>query len=177
MPRGPEVILRGELRCADAAEAQRVRAHLAEHIALTRAEPGCLSFDVDPTDTDGVWSVSERFVDEEAFDAHQRRVAASTWGRETAGIQRFYVIHGRALDADALIATAWAAEETLLHPAVRSNPRELNRLLDPAFIEVGQSGRRWTRDEIVAALRDEPGTDSSSSKNERVGSSDLTRSS
>ena len=167
VPRGPEVTLRGELRCADAAEAQRVRAHLAEHIALTRAEPGCLSFDVDPTDTDGVWSVSERFVDEGAFDAHQRRVAASTWGRETAGIQRFYVIHGRALDADALIATAWSAEETLLHPAVRSNPRELNRLLDPEFVEVGQSGRRWTRDGIVAALRDEPGTDSSPLVEER----------
>lgn len=167
VPRGPEVTLRGELRCADAAEAQRVHAHLAEHIALTRAEPGCLSFDVDPTDTDGVWSVSERFVDEAAFDAHQRRVAASTWGRETAGIQRFYVIHGRALDADALIATAWAAEEMLLHPAVRSDPRELNRLLDPEFVEVGQSGRRWTRDAIVAALREEPGTESSPLVEER----------
>jgi len=167
VPRGPEVILRGELRCADPGEAERVRAHLADHIALTRAEPGCLAFDVTPTETDGVWSVRERFVDEAAFDLHQRRVASSTWGRETAGIQRFYVIHGRALDADALIATAWSAEKTLLHPAVRSNPRELNRLLDPAFIEVGQSGRRWTRDEIVAALREEPGTDRSPRIEER----------
>ncbi|WP_150958437.1 GNAT family N-acetyltransferase [Microbacterium testaceum] len=159
VPRGPEVTLRGELRCADAAEAERVRAHLGEHIALTRAEPGCLSFDVTPTETEGVWSVSERFVDEAAFDAHQRRVSSSVWGRETAGIQRFSVIHGRALDADALISTAWAAEEMLLHPAVRSQAGELERLLDPEFVEIGQSGRRWTRDEIIAALRDDPGTD------------------
>ncbi|MFJ4161052.1 GNAT family N-acetyltransferase [Microbacterium testaceum] len=167
VPRGPEVTLRGELRCADAAEADRVRAHLDEHLALTRAEPGCLSFDVTPSETDGVWIVSERFVDEAAFDAHQRRVATSTWGRETAGIQRSYVIHGRALDADALIATAWAAEEMLLHPAVRAHAGELERLLDPDFVEIGQSGRRWTRDEIVAALRDDPGTDLSPAIEER----------
>ncbi len=169
VPRGPEVTLRGQLRCADAAEAERVRAHLDEHIALTRAEPGCLAFDVTPTDTDGVWSVSERFADEAAFDAHQRRVASSTWGRETAGIERSYVIHGRALDADSLISRAWAAEEMLLHPAVRSHPRELQRLLDPDFVEIGQSGRRWTRDAIIAALGQEPGTDPSPLMEEQEG--------
>jgi len=167
VPRWPEITLRGELRCADAAEAERVRAHLDEHLALTRAEPGCLSFDVTPTETDGVWRVSERFVDEAAFDAHQRRVATSMWGRETAGIQRSYVIHGRALDADALIATAWAAEEMLLHPAVRAHAEDLKRLLDPDFVEIGQSGRRWTRDEIIAALREEPGADPSPAIAER----------
>ncbi len=105
--------------------------------------------------------MSERFLDEAAFDAHQRRVASSTWGRETAGIQRSYVIRGRALDADALIAAAWAAEEMLLHPAVRAHAGELERFLDPDFVEIGQSGRRWTRDEIIAALRAEPGADPS----------------
>ncbi|WP_260856351.1 GNAT family N-acetyltransferase [Microbacterium sp. BH-3-3-3] len=167
VPRGPEVTLRGELRCADAAEAERVRAHLDEHLALTRAESGCLSFDVIPSETDGVWSVSERFVDEAAFDAHQRRVATSTWGRETAGIQRSYVIRGRAQDAESLIATVWAAEEMLLHPAVRAHAGELRRLLDPDFVEIGQSGRRWTRDEIIAALREEPGADPSPAIAER----------
>lgn len=166
-PYGPEVTLVGELRCADASQAERVRAHLDEHIALTRAEPGCLAFDVTPTATEGVWSVSERFVDEAAFDAHQRRVAESTWGRETAGIERAYVITGRAQDAAALVATAWAAEERLLDPAVRADPREVERLLDPSFVEVGQSGRRWTREAIIAALREEPGSEPSPLIDER----------
>lgn len=161
VPRGPEVTLTGELRCAHAAEAERVHAHLAEHIALTLAEPGCLSFDVVPTESDGVWRVSERFVDEAAFDAHQQRVATSTWGRETAGIERSYVIRGRAQDDESLAATAWAAEERLLNPAVRADPREVNALLDPSFVEIGQSGCRWTRDAIVTALRDDPGGDAS----------------
>ncbi len=167
VPRGPEVTLTGELRCADAGEAERVRAHLDEHLTLTRAEPGCLAFEVTPTEVEGVWRVAERFVDEAAFDAHQRRVASSTWGRATAGIDRTYVIRGRARDAEALIAAAWAAEERLLSPAVRSDPTEVERLLDPAFVEFGQSGRRWTRDAIVAALREEPGTDLSPLIDER----------
>jgi len=161
VPRGPEVTLTGELRCADADQAARVRAHLPEHIALTRAEPGCIAFDVTPTTDAGVWRVEERFIDEAAFDAHQRRVAASSWGRETVGIPRSYVIRGRARDAEALTAAAWAAEERLLDPVVRADPQEVARLLDPLFIEFGQSGRRWTRDEIVAALRDDPGSDTS----------------
>lgn len=159
VPRGPEVTLTGELRCANAAEAERVHAHLAEHIALTRAEPGCLSFDVAPTESEEIWRVSERFVDEAAFDAHQRRVATSTWGRETAGIERSYVIRGRARDAESLAAAAWSAEERLLNPAVRADPRQVTALLDPSFVEIGQSGRRWTRDAIVAALREDPGAD------------------
>nr|WP_258222922.1 antibiotic biosynthesis monooxygenase [Microbacterium sp. HMWF026] len=159
VPRNPEVTLTGELRCANAAEAERVNAHLAEHIALTRAEPGCLSFDVAPTASEGIWRVSERFVDEAAFDAHQRRVATSTWGRETAGIERSYVIRGRARDAESLAAAAWSAEERLLNPAVRADPRQVTALLDSSFGEIGQSGRRWTRDAIVAALREDPGAD------------------
>lgn len=171
VPRGPEVTLSGELRCADAAQAERVRAHLDEHVALTRAEPGCLAFEVSPTDDEMVWRVMERFVDEAAFDAHQRRVAASTWGRETAGIERSYVIRGRARDVEALVDAAWAAEQHLLDPSVRADPHEVGRLLDPSFVEFGQSGRRWTRDEIVAALQEEPGTDplpSLSEKEHRV---------
>lgn len=167
VPRGPEVTLTGELRCADSGETERVRAHLDEHLTLTRAEPGCLAFEVTPTEVEGVWRVAERFVDEAAFDAHQRRVASSTWGRATAGIERTYVIRGRARDAEALIAEAWAAEEHLLSPAVRSDPTEVERLLDPTFVEFGQSGRRWTRDAIVAALREEPGTDLSPLIDER----------
>lgn len=155
--RGPEVTLTGELRCADAAERERVRTHLPAHVALTRAEPGCLAFDVDPTDDPFVWRVSERFVDEAAFDAHQRRVAASTWGAETAGIERRYEIRGRRTDATTLANAAWAAEERLLDPRVRHDPAQVALLLADGFVEVGQSGRRFTRDAVIAALQADPG--------------------
>nr|WP_228375942.1 antibiotic biosynthesis monooxygenase [Microbacterium enclense] len=95
MPRETEVTLSGELVCADEQEASRVRRLLTEHIALTRSEPGCIAFDVTPTADPLIWRVDERFIDEAAFDAHQRRVAASTWGLQTAGVERRYVVRGR----------------------------------------------------------------------------------
>ena len=67
--------------------------------------------------------------------------------------------HGRVRDAESLTAAAWSAEERLLDTAVRADPGEVNALLDPSFVEIGQSGRRWTRDAIVDALRDDPGAD------------------
>lgn len=158
VPRGPAVTLSGELRCADAAERERVRAHLPAHVALTRAEPGCLVFEVDPTDDPLVWRVEERFADEAAFDAHQRRVSTSTWGSATAGIERRYEIRGRAMDAAALTAAAWDAEQRLLDPAVRRDAAELGRLLADDFVEIGQSGRRWERAEIIDAVARDPGS-------------------
>ena len=86
------VVLTGRLVCTTADEAERVRRHLPEHVALTLAERGCLAFDVEPTDNPLVWSVSERFVDSAAFDAHRERAAGSTWAGATAGITRDYVI-------------------------------------------------------------------------------------
>lgn len=86
------ISLEGRLICADEAEADTVRAHLPEHIALTRAEPGCLRFEVAATGDPLIWSVSELFATQEAFDAHQARVRASEWGRATVGIRREYEI-------------------------------------------------------------------------------------
>ena len=62
---------------------------LNEHIALTRAEPGCIYFDVtqDP-DTPEVFHVSELFTDEAAFTAHQANGAARPWGPASAGLTR-----------------------------------------------------------------------------------------
>lgn len=45
----------GTLTCATTAEAVIVRARLPEHIRLSRAEPGCLSFTVEPTANPLVW--------------------------------------------------------------------------------------------------------------------------
>lgn len=89
-----EVTLTGTLICTSQAEADRVRAALPAHIALTRAEAGCLSFEVVPTANPMIWSVSERFVDRSAFKAHQSRAAASDWAAQTKGIARDYIIVG-----------------------------------------------------------------------------------
>lgn len=83
--------LTGRLLCADAAEAERVRQALPAHVALTRAEPGCLSFEVEP-DGPFTWRVAELFTDSAAFEAHQKRMRESDWGRATEGIKRDYEI-------------------------------------------------------------------------------------
>jgi quinol monooxygenase YgiN len=88
------VRLTGQLRCKDLEETRLVVDHLPEHVALTRAEPGCVSFHVARTLDPLVWHVDECFEDEAAFRAHQARVATSDWGRRTAGIERRYSIQG-----------------------------------------------------------------------------------
>ncbi|GGX62134.1 antibiotic biosynthesis monooxygenase [Tateyamaria omphalii] len=88
------VTLDGVLRCATEAEAERVRAALPEHVRLTRAEPGCIRFDVLSTDDPMIWTVSEEFTDPAAFEAHQMRTANSVWAKKTAGIAREYTIKG-----------------------------------------------------------------------------------
>lgn len=88
------VTLRGVLVCRDQDEAARVTAHLPQHTAETRAEVGCASFEVSPTDDPLVWQVNERFVDGASFAAHQARAAASEWGRATTGIERRYTVEG-----------------------------------------------------------------------------------
>jgi quinol monooxygenase YgiN len=68
--------------------------HLPLHVELTRAEEGCVSFEVKRTHDLFVWQVDEQFLDAAAFRTHQERVAASEWGRATAGIERRYTIKG-----------------------------------------------------------------------------------
>lgn len=72
-----------------------IRAALPEHIRLTRAEPGCLSFEViESSSTPGRFAVSERFTDAAAFQAHQTRAAASDWAQISQGIPRTYEVKG-----------------------------------------------------------------------------------
>jgi quinol monooxygenase YgiN len=80
--------LRGQLICMTKDEAQAVRAHLAEHVRLTRAEPGCLSFDIANGDDPMIWEVMEAFRDRASFDAHQTRTRASAWFAATRSILR-----------------------------------------------------------------------------------------
>jgi quinol monooxygenase YgiN len=84
--------LSGLLTCASVSEAAIVHQYLPEHIRLSRAEPGCLSFEVTQSDDPMIWRVEECFADQSAFDAHQTRTRASEWWRATAGIRRDFQI-------------------------------------------------------------------------------------
>ncbi len=84
------ITLTGRLFCANAIEADLVVTLLPDHIRLTRAEPGCLSFTVLRTEDPLVWQVDEAFTDHAAFEAHQRRTRASAWHKATAHLRRDY---------------------------------------------------------------------------------------
>jgi hypothetical protein len=60
--------------------------------------------------------------------------------------------------ADRDVAEAIAGELRLLDPAVRASQALVDALLDPEFVEIGASGRFWTRAEVMAGLSDLPGS-------------------
>lgn len=80
--------LRGHLICVTPDEAAAVQSHVDEHIRLTRAEPGCLTFEVSPTEDPMVWEVMETFRTMPDFNAHQTRTRDSVWFAATRGIAR-----------------------------------------------------------------------------------------
>ena len=80
--------LHGQLICKRQDEVQAVRNHLSLHLSLTRAEPGCLLFEVTETDDPMVWEVREAFRDHASFDAHQARTRDSVWFAATKEIKR-----------------------------------------------------------------------------------------
>ncbi len=72
---------------------EAVTAALPAHIALTRAEPGCLAFSVAQSpDNPTHFLVSEIFANQSAFNAHQARTAASAWAKVTDGLLRHYFV-------------------------------------------------------------------------------------
>ncbi|MFQ1634082.1 putative quinol monooxygenase [Aeromonas veronii] len=72
-----------------------VKDELDNHICLTHAETGCLTFKVtqDPLNPCR-FDVYEEFVDEAAFQAHQARVKSSRWGEITVNVERHYTVTG-----------------------------------------------------------------------------------
>ena len=88
------VRLSGRLQCTSPSEVDAVKAHLQDHVRLTRAEPGCMSFDIWQADDPMVWNVEERFLDRAAFEHHQERTRASAWWAATSEIPRAYRIDG-----------------------------------------------------------------------------------
>ena len=85
------VRLTGTFRCAPE-ETASLCAAIPGHVALSRAEPGCLAFDIRQTADPCVFEVSERFCDEAAFAAHQARTRASAWWTITGRMPRDFEI-------------------------------------------------------------------------------------
>ena len=86
------ITVTGHLICASTADVDLVRRLLPEHIRLSRAEPGCLSFNVVQTADPLVWQLDEAFRDRTSFAAHQARTQASDWFTATAHLKRDYQI-------------------------------------------------------------------------------------
>lgn len=88
------ITVTGQLIAADEDEAGLVRQYLPDHIRLSRAEPGCLTFNVDQTADPLVWALDESFADMTAFQAHQTRTKASIWFEKTAPLKRDFQVLG-----------------------------------------------------------------------------------
>lgn len=70
-----------------------IKAELAQHIRLTRQEAGCIVFNVIQNEELSTrFDVYEEFVDQQAFEHHQKRVKQSNWGKLTKDVQRHYQI-------------------------------------------------------------------------------------
>jgi quinol monooxygenase YgiN len=85
--------LAGYLICPTMAVADTVSTLLSAHLAATRAEPGCVRFEVfrsheDPTR----FAVSGVFRDRAALEAHNQRRRGSVWFHGTLGLRRDYRI-------------------------------------------------------------------------------------
>jgi quinol monooxygenase YgiN len=72
-----------------AADLERVRRALPEHLRLTRSEPGCQSFTVTEQEG-GIFQVDETFINKAAFQAHQTRIRGTDWEAASASAARDY---------------------------------------------------------------------------------------
>ncbi|MFJ2747569.1 DUF4440 domain-containing protein [Streptomyces sp. NPDC087297] len=69
------------------------------------------------------------------------------------------------------VGAAIAGELRLMDPGVRMSQSLVRQLLDPHFVEVGASGRRWTYEEMLAVL---PEMDGSAEDGPRYEPSEMT---
>lgn len=84
--------LTGHIEITDS-DLEAVLQHLPHHIRLTRAEPGCLKFEVTQRrDNHLMFDVDEMFRDKAAFEAHQKRTQTSDWATVTASAKRHYQV-------------------------------------------------------------------------------------
>jgi|TARA_B110000438_G_scaffold215256_1_gene207578 quinol monooxygenase YgiN len=84
------VVLEGYIK-VPLQELETIRNNLDEHIRNTLNEDGCLEFTVEQDAIDKcVFNVFEKFIDKDAFDAHQARVKDSNWSAITKNVKRVY---------------------------------------------------------------------------------------
>ncbi|MFF0473944.1 DUF4440 domain-containing protein [Streptomyces sp. NPDC004284] len=55
-------------------------------------------------------------------------------------------------DEESIVAEVVERELLLMSPAVRSSRALVDQLLDPEFVEVGASGRRWDRRSMLSGI-------------------------
>jgi len=90
----PRITLTGTLICVPD-DVDIVTEALPAHVEASRAEPGCLDFEITQSGDDPcVFHVREAFSDAAAFEAHQARTRGSEWWQKTAHIPRDYRIEG-----------------------------------------------------------------------------------
>ena len=80
--------LTGTLICATPDDLVIVQTYLPDHIRLSRAEPGCVSFDVTQSADPMVWHLDETYIDTAEFTAHQTRNRASLWWEKSQTLVR-----------------------------------------------------------------------------------------
>jgi len=87
-----KVILKGFI-IVPTADLPAVKQALISHKELTRNEPGCLVFNVMPSEINlNRFDVYEEFINKAAFEQHQARVKGSAWAKATVNVQRHYEI-------------------------------------------------------------------------------------
>lgn len=88
------VILTGRLICHSDEQSTIVAAFLPQHLELTLAESGGISFEIGPRINPWIWNVAEFFQHARSFELHHTRVKASEWERATADITGSYSVSG-----------------------------------------------------------------------------------
>ncbi len=83
-----KVLLTGTMTCAPS-EVDDVLSVMADHIRKSRAEAGCMQFELWQDElTPTAFHVSEVFLSEAAFAKHQERTQGSDWWRITRHMSR-----------------------------------------------------------------------------------------
>ena len=70
-------------------ELDEVAAALPTHRDLSRAEPGCLVFEVSQDEADRCrFNLYEQYTSRDAFEFHKNRAASSDWAAISANVER-----------------------------------------------------------------------------------------
>lgn len=87
-----KVIVSGQIY-VPLASLEQLRPAIATHVDLSRAEAGCLAFNLEENrDEPGRFDLYEEFVDSEAFEVHKRRTADSQWGTLGQDVQKDFEV-------------------------------------------------------------------------------------